>query len=188
MPRKDDDYSKTFMVLLYPEDESQAYAIEQLKKNAYDSAGILHEKCVCEDGTTKKPHYHFVLRFPNQKARSTIAKELQIQPNYLEPSSSMKQALLYLIHRGWPEKYQYDVNDVFGTLKKQLLVYLDDSTENERVLRIIELLEQQEGIVTMKDFISLCAKEDLYTDLRRGGYLLASMLKEHNRSVYGYEE
>ncbi len=180
MPRKDDDYSKTFVVLLYPEDPSQSYAIEQLKRNAYDSAGILHEHCVDATGNTKKPHYHFVLRFPNQKAKSTIAKELQIQPNYIEPSSSIKSALLYLIHRGWPEKYQYDVNDVFGTLKKQLLAYLDDSTESERILRILSLLDKVDGSLTMKELVTICAKEDLYSDLRRGGYLIATILKEHN--------
>lgn len=180
MPRNDDVYSKTFVAVLYPDDESQSYAIEQLKKNAYDNAGILHDHCTDETGQPKKNHYHFVIRFKSQKGLSTLAKELKVNSNYLEPSSSLKQALLYLIHRGWPEKYQYDISAVFGSLKKTLLAYLDETTESERILEILELLDAVNGPITVREFIQLCAKEELYSDLRRSGYLFATVIKEHN--------
>lgn len=98
--------SRLYSCVLYPEDKTQAHAIEQLKGSAYSAVGILHDKDIHINEETgepiidpdtgkpqpKKPHYHFVIRFKNARYRSSLAKELQIQPNYLQKSSDFGSA------------------------------------------------------------------------------------------------
>lgn len=184
MARNDDTYSYVWLCILYEEDPAQKAVIEKIKTAGYDEAHIIHDKDIQEDGTPKKPHYHFVLKFKNQKGLRALSKELGLAENYLKKSGSLKGALLYLIHKGFPEKAQYDLSQVDGSLRKKLEQYLDESTEDEKALKIIQLLEECDRVVTMKEFIEMCAKEGVFAELRRASYLFIQYLKEHNERVY----
>lgn len=87
---------RKFCAVLYPEDETHVAAIEKLKSGGYNFAAILHDKDVYEDGEhkgeTKKPHWHVVVRFKNAVWNTAIAKELGIQPNYLEACANVDTA------------------------------------------------------------------------------------------------
>lgn len=182
MPRnKNEPSSRTWAVLLYEEDETMRYAIESLKSGAFDCAGIIHDRDLDADGNPKKLHYHFVVRFTNAVSQSTFCNKLQLKPNYCMPLNSFPKALTYLVHRGHPDKFQYSLTDCFGSLVKTLERYLNDDTEDERALKIIELLDKEHRAIDMKEFISMCAKEGLFAELRRAGYLFCQLLKEHNQ-------
>lgn len=81
--------------------------------NVKTYAIIIHDRDVLDDGTPKKPHFHIVLTFSNSKTVESIAKSFDIEPQYIEKiRSTTNSALLYLIHRNAPLKYQYPVSDV----------------------------------------------------------------------------
>lgn len=181
MPRRNDEASsRVWNILLYPDDPSQSFAINALKGTAYSCVGILHDKDINDDGTPKKPHYHIVLKFANARSLSVVANELRIDTNYLEPCHSFKNSAKYLLHKGEPDKYQYAITDCFGSLVKALQQMIVDDTEDERVLKILALLDGFDRVITMREFISVCCENGLFADLRRGGYLLAQAVKEHN--------
>ena len=111
--------SKNFNLVLYDEDKTHKKAIDYIIKN-YDYAMILHDKDFNDDGEIKKPHYHIVIRFPNARWNTALANELEITENYIEECRSLKRSLLYLIHYYDENKYQYQLNDVEGSLKRRL--------------------------------------------------------------------
>lgn len=181
MPRKKDEAnSRVWNVLLYPDDPSHAFAIKALQGTAYSCVGILHDKDINEDGTPKKPHYHVVIKFTNARALNTVANELQIDPRFLEPCHSFRNSAEYLLHHGKPDKYQYSITECFGSLKKALEQMVSDDTEDERAMKILEILENEKRYISMHDFIKLCAEKGLFADLRRSGYLFVAAVKEHN--------
>lgn len=173
-------YSRTYCTILYPEDESQRDAITLLSNGTYPAAGILHDKDVEEDGTLKKPHYHFVIRYKNARSMKAVAEELKIAENYLQPCRDYKKSLRYLIHDGDPDKFPYPIEEVFGALKTALTSILNDKTEDEQALAVLSLLKDIERPIRVTEFISLCAEKGLYSVVRRGAYLYTQVVKEHN--------
>lgn len=173
--------SRTHLLLLYKEDETHLKAIEKIEKS-YDYAYIEHDKDFDEDGVIKKPHIHVVLRFTNQTWSSAIAKDLGITENYLEEPRSFDNSLLYLVHYNDPDKYQYNIDEVKGTLKKRLreLMNKNDKTEGEKVFELIEYIENYQGKISVKAFAKYCASNGYWSEFRRSGMIFCKMIEEHN--------
>ena len=176
--------NRTHLLMLYPEDESHMNALRKIEQS-YDYAYILHDKDVDEDGVIKKPHYHVVLRFPNQTWSSAVAKELNIAENYLEKPRSFDNSLLYLIHHNDSDKYQYNIDEVKGTLSKRLREKVNsaDKTEGEKVYELIEYIESQTERISIKSFSKYCAMNGYWAEFRRSGAIFCKMIDEHNQSI-----
>ena len=116
--------SRQCMFVLYP--ESQQDQIDFVQKN-YPCAWALHdkdkhtqgeydryiqrhdgEKPDWNPGDLKKPHIHFVCRFPNARYFSGIAKELGVPEPTIRKVNNLYKAYVYLWHMLDPDKYQYD--------------------------------------------------------------------------------
>lgn len=176
---------RKFCAVLYPEDETHAACIEKLKTGGYNFAAILHDQDVYEDGEhkgeLKKPHWHVVLKFPNAVWVSPLAKELGIAPNYLERCKALDAALLYLVHAGYEEKAQYDLEQVFGTLSTRLASLLRDDDESTRALTIYDLIRNAPGVVSYSEIFEKACKAGLYGDFRRMGSGVMYLINDHNR-------
>lgn len=146
----------------------------------------MHDKDLKDDGTLKKEHIHYVLKVPIKRSVGSIAKELQIDPCYVNTVQSEQKCLLYLIHRGWDDKYQYEPEAVQGKgyLYERFKILVADESEDDRVLNILNIINNFNGFLTMTDLVRLCCERGIYTELRRGAYILAQALKEHNQ---GYD-
>ena len=179
---------RKFCAVLYPEDATHAACIEKLKTGGYNFAAILHDKDVYEDGEhkgePKKPHWHVVLKFPNAVWAEPLAKELGIAPNYLERCKALDAALLYLVHAGYDEKAQYDLEQVFGTLSTRLASLLRDDDESTRALTIYDLIRNSPGIVTYSELFEKACKAGLYGDFRRKGSGVMYLIKDHNNDFF----
>lgn len=174
--------AKTFIVELYEEDETHSFAVDYFKNCPFTCAYIWHDKDIKDDGSLKKKHLHAVIKYPVKKNVRCVAKELQINPCYVDTCTSEQKSLLYLIHRGWQDKYQYEPDEVQGngSLYERFKTLVEDESEDDRALRIIKLLDQYKRYITMAEFIQLCCEAGVYPELRRGGYLFVQALKEHN--------
>lgn len=173
---------------LYPdEDVSHKAAIEYMSRCGWMYASIRHDKDVNEDGTLKKVHVHVVVSFKYQRYRDPIANELGIKPNYLEPCLHKDESLRYLVHWGWPEKAQYDpalVCGPMGSLVGPLCIDKDTSTEESRVLAILEILDNMPIPCTYRQLLVAVCDAGLYGDFRRMGTGYKPLLAEHNQSYY----
>lgn len=179
---------RKFVAVLYPDDPSHTAAVEKLKSGGYNFAGILHDKDVYEDGEhqgeTKKAHWHIVVRFKNAVWNTAISKELGIAPNYLESCKDVDSALLYLVHFGNEEKFQYEYESVFGPLKVRLATLLAEPDEGSRVLSLVDIVENASGPMGYTELIKKAVAAGVYADLRRMGTLGVRMLDEHNYECY----
>ena len=188
--------SRIYVCLLYSDDQSHAFALEQLTNGSYASVGILHDKDVCVDANTgeviydestgqpalKKAHYHFVVRFKNAKYALSLAKELSIAPNYLRPSVDFRAACRYLCHLDTPEKHQYSVNELIGPLAHQALGEMTAQPEDDQAMRILEIIRHS-GYLTHEELTYICIHEHLWATLRRGGSWFMAIMREHNNSI-----
>lgn len=173
-----------FTMVLYPNNPVHVNSLNILTKNGYKFAGILHDMDKDIDGAVSIEHYHIVVSFNRQKDLSTLAKELELPENFIEPCRNVESSLRYLCHPDNPEKFQYDTDLIFGPNKERaiLLASPDKPTENERVLLIINILEEMDyPLTTKKVIINLC-KAGLYSDARRMGALLTHIIEEINDS------
>lgn len=180
--------SRAWCLVLYPEDDSHAACVDLLRKSGFAYALILHDKDTYlegeseghEAGELKKPHWHIVLRLQNPRWRDALAKELGIAPNYLEPCRNRDSALLYLIHDGYDDRYQYDVSEVQGPLALNLAKLLVDDDEGQRVKTIIQLIDDIPGRVYYKDILLKACDSGLYGEFRRLGSGVKWLIEEHN--------
>ena len=175
---------RKFVMVLYPEDPAHAAAIEKMKSGGYNFAAILHDKDKAEDGQPKKPHWHVVVRFKNAVWNTAIAKELGIAPNYLEACKDVDGALLYLVHFGNEEKYQYEFEAVFGPLKVRLSTLLAEPDEGARVLTLVDIIENSPGFISYSELLKKAVAAGVYADLRRMGTIGVALVREHNDSLY----
>lgn len=187
--------SKTFNLLLYPEeDKSHLNALEYIRAH-YDYAAICHNKDVFEEdtiindvlhekGTLKKSHYHVVLKFNNAKWDTALAKELDIKENYIEVGHNLKRSLLYLIHFYDDDKFQYSVEEVEGNLKSRLkeIVLGEGKTESEKVLDIFAEIDKCQYRIDYAIFVKHICKIGYWDVLRRSSSLILRYLDLHNQN------
>lgn len=185
---------RKFCMLLYPEDPTHAECVNRLSTGGYNFALILHDQDTWSEndpsfdpakhipGELKKAHWHIVLKFQNPRWHTALAQELGVKPNYIEKCTNLDSALLYLVHEGYPDKYQYDIEAVQGSLKVNLQKLLLDDDEGSRVLRIVEMIDNSPAPTYREILIKAC-KAGLYGEFRRLGSGVKFLLDERK-----YEE
>lgn len=178
-------------MVLYPEDPTHIECITRLEQSGYNYAGILHSEDIYDEhdtddkalvGTKKKDHYHIVLSLKNPRFRTPLADELGVKPNYLEVCRNRDSALLYMIHDGFPNKYQYDPVDAFGPMAIAITKLLVDESESARVLKVLEVLDSMPMPCSYRTFLTRCCELELYGDFRRMGSGILRLLDEHNQA------
>lgn len=180
---------RNFDLLLYDEDETHRACLEKLA-TGYRYIAIKHDKDAwTEDdkrpdgisaGDLKKAHWHVIIKFPQARWNTAVASELGIALNYIQKCVSYEGSLLYLVHKGIPDKYQYDPSECIGTLVKDLEKALDDEYDlNEKVSDVLNILDDRE-FWSMRSFLDeACKRKRIGIALRMSG-LLTTILQEHN--------
>ena len=104
---------------------------------------VTHDKDVLPSGELKRPHFHCVLTFSNNKTFGSIAKGLGVAVQYVNKiKSTTKSAQLYLIHRNNPEKYQYNPSEVQANF--DYVNFVDDCPIKEKRENIALRIEKGE--------------------------------------------
>lgn len=104
---------------------------------------ITHDKDTLPSGEPKKPHFHAVLTFRNNKTFESIAREIGVEVQYVNKiRTTTKSAQLYLVHRNNPEKYQYDPKEVQASF--DYVNFADDCPVKERRENIAQRIDNGE--------------------------------------------
>ena len=170
---------RKFCVILYPDDATHMDAFEKIKES-FDCAYILHDSDTLDTGELKKPHYHVVFTFPNPRYLSSVAEDLGIPENYIERCLKLNSALRYLIHADNPDKYQYPLEAVGGSLKSKLEKLLVDVSEEAQILSLIQFLDDTPAKVSYRDLLVYACQNGYYSSFRRLGYGMKLLLDDHN--------
>lgn len=181
---------RKFRLLLYPDDITHAEAMKKLDEAGYKYAAILHEYDIWTDedsdkgeheaGSLKKPHWHVVVKFQNAIWSTALAKSLGIGENYVRDCKNLDGALLYLVHANNLDKYQYDLESVFGDLRVGLAKLLADDDEGSRVLTIVGMIDDSPGRCSYREILIKACNAGLYGEFRRLGAGVKYLIDEHN--------
>lgn len=185
--------TRTFSFLLYPDTNDRHKAALEVLQNSYSFLGILHdqdEMVVNEETGEKAPkpdHWHCIVKFKQPRYLSAVSAELGVEPNLFRDCKSFDGYARYMLHLDNPEKHQYEFSALTGTLKDLAeKAIIGQETEDDQFLRIMEILDSVDCVLTIRQFATLCARAGLYSQCRRAGYLMIQIVKEHNAEVERY--
>lgn len=192
MAKKEKYRGRVHLLLLYPEDATHVQAMEKIVKS-YDYAAIAHDKDYWTEedekknpehvaGELKKTHWHVVLRTQNATWSTAICKELGIEENYIEQAKNIDNSLQYLIHYNDNDKAQYTIDEVFGSLKTKLTESINkvEKSEGEKVVELIQFIEEYNGKLTITEFAKYCAMNGYWAEFRRSGAIFVKIIDEKN--------
>lgn len=176
--------SRNMRFLIYPDNPTHVKALSKIKEK-YDYAMILHDKDFKEDGSPDKIHIHVVAKIATSACWNTsICKDLGLEPIFSRPCSSINKALQYLIHFNNPEKYQYSIDEVEGSLKNKLVecINSDGKDESDKVYELISYIHNAD-FLSITEFSAYCCSLGYWDVFRRSGVIFIKMLDEHNKSL-----
>lgn len=135
-------------------------------------------------GDLKKVHTHCVVRFQNARFRQTVCKELNIEPQFVQPVRSYRGALEYLLHLNNYDKERYSIDDTVGSLRLDLQKFINDSVSIEdRSNEIIEIIMSHPHMTTI-DLLKEVNKRGLYSVYRQGYSVYKDILTDHNMGIF----
>lgn len=194
-------YCRKFVLELYHDWENYDNITEFIKSHYPLYLGITHDKDIwtVEDylekqkymddngikiGDTKKIHDYYVIEFANPRYRYTIAKELGIDDRFVHKVKKYRGALEYSIHLNNLDKHQYSVDETFGTLKLELIKYVQSHIfEEQKSTEIMDIILLRPSI-TLKELLEEVNKRGLYSTFRQGYSIYKDLMQEHNMGVY----
>lgn len=190
---KQDKRYRNFRILLYPDNPAHNLAAIRLSTAEYNAVGMLHDKDIyIEDdpergivkGEIEKKHWHFVVKFKNAKTFNALAKELDIEPKFIQKCDSYKGALLYLIHANDPQKYQYSPFNAAGILAGDLVQMSDCRPEYLKILDIATYIEEYKGKLNLSTVLKYACSRGLYATYRRDLQTVRELIGEHNERFF----
>lgn len=181
------------MLIIYQDDENYFEYLNFIENKGFKTRnmrylGITHDKDVTDDGIIKKCHDHIVLYFDNPRTIKSLSDELDLPMNYIEAYSSVKTALLYLLHYNQGDKPQYNITDTFGDLQNELKKYVSNNplSEEDRVCLLLDLIDSYYKYTSYSVFLRDVCKNGLYDILRRNNYMFIKILDKHNEKFINY--
>lgn len=173
--------SRCFCGILYQEDESQNFAIKCLLENKYKCLYIVHDRDKNSKGEIKKAHIHFIIRFSNGRYLNTLAEELKIKPNYLQPCSSFNSYCTYIVHLDEPFKEQYLFEEVQGSLYNDFLQAINKvDTEVIKVQKIMKYITEYGYKLSRSKLLEWICSNSLYDVYRRGYQIFNDIIKQQD--------
>ena len=92
--------------------------------------------------------------------------------------------MLYLVHFGNEDKFQYEYEAVFGPLRVRLSTLLAEPDEGARVLNLVDIVDNTPGPIGYSELIKKAFAAGIYADLRRMGSIAVRLVNEHNYECY----
>lgn len=179
--------NRKYTGILYLDCERHQTLIHSLKTNKYKSICILHDKDLYESGEfqgkPKKAHYHFIVSFDNARYLKSVASEFNLEPYEIEPINYYRGALRYLIHLDNPEKAQYFETECQGSLYNDLLKAIDTDSETDKILKIIDYIENSKNQLATSDVIRWACNNNCYDVCRRSASYIRDVIRERNEEI-----
>ena len=108
---------RLFEIVQYDEFWKPSKALTWLDKISCDYIAVIHDKDY-EDGKAKGKHYHIAVRLKDARTLDDIAKNCEIQKQYIEIKKNFNDACAYLFHltskARVDQKYEYDGSAVIS--------------------------------------------------------------------------
>lgn len=167
---------RKFELVLYPDSESYDIDTVLAASTSYFPmwAYCLHDSDLCDDGTPKKSHIHFLGKLDDVRSPEVVCRDLCLPISSISNVKSWKAACRYLIHLDSPTKFQYSVDDVVSSFPILSYFSLPDDEQARRILDYIS----SSGCNRVFDLTLWALDNGCYPALRRGFAIWSQILRE----------
>lgn len=145
---------RQFMILLY--EDTTSYDYNEVINNLTTYKKWAYIKHIPET-SEKKEHIHFILVLDNKTSISAISKRFGMPKQFIQSIKDLRQSCRYLVHLGWDDKIQYDLDSVVVSenFKKDFNKCFDDIETDEVIInkitfKINELLPYFNNAIDLK--------------------------------------
>lgn len=169
--------SRTFFFELYPDSTSYDFneILDYITLN-FNFAYILHDKDVYDEdteehkvGDLKKPHIHCVLNFENARSVETIKK--LIGHDIHVDGCNFYGYIRYLIHLGYPNKYQYPREYIITNMQSRVDNALKrEYNSSEQDSRILLDFIYSRNFTTFRDLTLFAIDNNCLSELQKRAY------------------
>lgn len=161
MEKKKDTRARHWSFIVYPESAPENW-IELLKSQMFTFAvSPLHDKDLCEspnsDGVRepKKPHYHVFMCFEGKKSYEQVKTITDsLQATIPQAVVSAKGLIRYFVHKDDPNKYQYDIKDIFVYGDIDIITPFQTSSSRYEAIREMLIFVDENGIMEFQDLMN----------------------------------
>lgn len=185
---------RKFSFVIWCDDKN--FQKQMIEVNESNTAWVLHDKDLDENGELKKAHVHVVLVLQNARTLKSIADQFLLKDqegnncygkiNIIDDKKkgkSLKGAYLYLIHCNAPDKYQYSMDDIGGKLKSDAVscieTYLNGDNDNI-VLNIKTWIDNSDHYISYNEILTYCCDYGYANKLISRWYFWRGYIEEHN--------
>lgn len=154
--------------------------IEKCKKYDIEYYYIYHDKDINDDGTLKKPHYHFQVYSENQKSLNSWFNFFNVPSNRVELISKKFEAIRYLIHCDNNEKYHYQIEDIVSN--GEIIKYFKNtiSSEGNEIELIYLHITKTKRYIPYKELWDFVIDNNIWSTYRRNYSIIKDLLGDHN--------
>lgn len=170
--------TRNFALVLYPnENEKDLKTLEYIKNN-FEYAYIEHNEDVWEEeneehkiGDKKKNHTHVLINLKNARSIKSMLEELEV--SHIE-SCNFYAYTRYLIHLGYPSKYQYSRQDIKTNIPLRIENALkrdyNSEEQDSRILLDFIFSHTNQSFLTFKELTKYAMENDCLLELQRKSY------------------
>ena len=192
--KKKDTRSRVWTFVGYPGDSLPEDWEHQLNEMQLTWAcSPEHSADVNGDGSEKKNHRHFCLRFPSNKSFDQV-KEItdKLKCPIPQPVRNIVKMVRYFLHLDNPDKEQYQRKDIKQSLDFDVDQYLS-LTESQRQELLREVLNycRQNGVIDMcelDDYIADNKPEWFDVTVRYSAHIYRILKSRYHQNVRLYQE
>lgn len=186
MPKEKIPRSKWWTVVTYSESMPDNF-IDVVEKIAVPCVmSPEHDKDIKEDGTIKKNHFHWLIRFDSLKSAEQVIRDFCIPmgaPKYAEIVHSPYGTYKYLTHENCIDKVKYDSCEIipFNGFTEDMISQVSD-IENYDNLKIIINFAYENNITSFSELVACCLYDEkldvnMFPYLVKNAYFVNSCLK-----------
>lgn len=188
MKTKKDERARNWTFVLYPESVPAKWE-EMLDEHGTPWVkSPLHDRCLNDDNTPKKAHWHIALLYQGKKSFEQV-KELTDKLNGPIPQkiNSVMGTIRYMTHMDNPEKTQYPASEIVGHCGADVAKYLK-ITATDRYVAIHEMISfvKENEVTEYHQLLSWAAenRHDWYTLLcDSASFVMLQFIKSYRHDV-----
>lgn len=167
--------SRCFSMVLYPyEDDKHQNVLDYITSN-FEFAYIEHNFDKYEEDTEehkkgdfKKAHIHVIIYFKNARTVKSVSEELGLE--HVETCNFYAYSR-YLTHLGYPNKYQYNPNEIKTNMEIRIKNALKrDYNSEEQDSRILLDFIFSRNFTTFQDLTRFALENDCLGELQKRAY------------------
>lgn len=157
----EDNRARNWTFILYPESAPENW--KQILQEQYIKFAVspCHDKDINPTGEPKKAHYHVLLVFDGKKSYSQIESITKsLNATIPQKVANIEGLIRYFVHIDNPEKYQYNVKDIYvhGTI--DVIKPFETSASRYEALREMRAYINENNIMEFSDLYDYAAEEN----------------------------